>query len=156
MMITQDDLDMLLRLVLAFIAGALVGVEREHREKPAGLRTHMLVAGGAAMFTVASLTLGDEAGVGRDPTRIAAQIVTGVGFLGAGAIFRSGSDIVGLTTAATIWVAAALGVLCGGGNYLLALSATVMTVIVLLLPSNWPARRTAARARRLPPREPEE
>jgi putative Mg2+ transporter-C (MgtC) family protein len=142
-MVERGDLELLLRLVMAFVAGALVGMEREHRNKPAGLRTHMLVAGGAAMFTLASLTLGAEAGVGRDPTRIAAQIVAGVGFMGAGAIFRSGSDIVGLTTAATIWVAAGLGILCGGGNYLLAISATVLTVIVLLLPANWPSRRSA-------------
>ncbi len=141
-MVERGDLELLLRLVMAFVAGALVGIEREHRDKPAGLRTHMLVAGGAAMFTLASLTLGAEAGAGRDPTRIAAQVVAGVGFLGAGAIFRSGSDIVGLTTAATIWVAAGLGILCGGGNYLLAISATVLTVIVLLLPANWPVRRS--------------
>jgi putative Mg2+ transporter-C (MgtC) family protein len=140
-MVDQGDWELLLRLVLAFVAGALVGVERERRNKPAGLRTHMLVAGGSAMFTLASLTMAADAGQGRDPTRIAAQIVTGVGFLGAGAIFRSGSDIVGLTTAATIWVAAALGVLCGGGNSLLAISATVLSVIVLLLPGDWPSRR---------------
>ena len=94
-MVERGDWELLLRLAMAFVAGALVGIEREHRDKPAGLRTHMLVSGGAAMFTLASLTLGAEAGAGRDPTRIAAQIVTGVGFLGAGAIFRSGSDIVG-------------------------------------------------------------
>ena len=146
-MVERGDWELLLRLAVAFVAGALVGIEREHRDKPAGLRTHMLVSGGAAMFTLASLTLGTEAGVGRDPTRIAAQIVTGVGFLGAGAIFRSGSDIVGLTTAATIWVAAGLGILCGGGNYLLAISATVLTVIVLLLPARWPIRRDAAAVR---------
>jgi putative Mg2+ transporter-C (MgtC) family protein len=141
-MVDRGDWELLVRLVMAFVAGALVGIEREHRDKPAGLRTHMRVAGGAAMFTLASLTLGAEAGVGRDPMRSAAQVVTGVGFLGAGAIFRSGSDIVGLTTAATIWIAAGLGILCGGGNYLLAIPATVLTVIVLLLPANWSVRRS--------------
>lgn len=149
-MFERGDLDLVVRLAMAFVAGALVGVEREHRDKPAGLRTHMLVAGGAAMFTLASLTLGAESGIGRDPTRIAAQVVAGVGFLGAGAIFRSGNDVTGLTTAATIWVAAALGVLCGGGNYLLAGSATLLTVLVLLLPAHWPPRRGASR-RQLPP-----
>jgi putative Mg2+ transporter-C (MgtC) family protein len=143
-MLERADWELLLRLGLAFVAGALVGLEREHRKKPAGLRTHMLVAGGAAMFTLASLTMGAEAGVVNDPTRIAAQVVTGVGFLGAGAIFRSSSGIVGLTTAATIWVAAALGMLCGGGNYLLAISATVLTVVVLRLPADWPPGQKAA------------
>ncbi len=141
-MIEPGDWELLVRLIMAFIAGALVGLERESRAKSAGLRTHMLVAGGAAMFTLASLTLGDTAGLGRDPTRIAAQIVTGVGFLGAGAIFRSGNEIVGLTTAASIWVAAALGVLCGGGHYLLTIAATLLTLLVLFLPTNWPPRRT--------------
>jgi putative Mg2+ transporter-C (MgtC) family protein len=155
-MVERGDWELLLRLAMAFVAGALVGIEREHRDKPAGLRTHMLVSGGAAMFTLASLTLGAEAGAGRDPTRIAAQIVTGVGFLGAGAIFRSGSDIVGLTTAATIWVAAGLGILCGGGNYLLAISATVLTVIVLLLPARWPIQRHAVPARQAAPPDAEQ
>jgi len=118
-MVEPGDWELLLRLILAFVAGALVGIERESRAKSAGLRTHMLVSGGAAMFTLASLTLGDNDDLGRDPTRIAAQIVTGVGFLGAGAIFRSGTAIIGLTTAASIWVAAALGVLCAGGHYVL-------------------------------------
>lgn len=141
MPIYSEDWELLGRIVIALFAGALVGLERERRDKSAGLRIHTLVAGGSAMFTVASLTLGDTAGLGRDPTRIAAQIVTGVGFLGAGATFRSGDAIVGLTTAATIWVAAALGVLADGGRYPLAIAATLLTVVVLFPPADWPMRQ---------------
>lgn len=96
----------------AALFGALVGVEREMKEKPAGVRTLSLVSIGACVFTMVSLVLGAE---NADPTRIAAQVVTGIGFLGAGAILRSPLGIVGMTTAATIWVAAAIGMVVGVG-----------------------------------------
>lgn len=109
------------RVVLAFLLGGLLGFERERAHRPAGLRTHMLVAGGATCFTLVSIFgFGAERGV-VDPSRIAAQVVTGVGFLGAGTIFRTESTVRGLTTAASIWMAAALGLLAGTGMYALAI-----------------------------------
>lgn len=134
------QIELSLRIVVAFIVGAIVGIERERRAKAAGLRTHMLVAGGSAIFTIASLTLfgGGETG---DRGRVAAQIVTGVGFLGAGTIFRSGNSVSGLTTAATIWVAAGLGMLAGGGAYFLAFVSAVLTIIALRIPHKWLRRK---------------
>ena len=128
------QLDLALRILCGFALGGVIGLERERRAKAAGLRTHMLVAGGAAIFTVASFAVFTTAGTVRDPTRIAAQIVTGVGFLGAGAILRSGGSVSGLTTAASIWVAAAIGILAGGGAYGLALVSVVLTTITMRLP----------------------
>ena len=107
--------DNLLRLSLAAVLGGAIGFERELRDREAGLRTHLLVCLGSALFTIVSaygfrefLTSGDQV-IRADPTRIAAQIVTGIGFLGAGAIIRQGLSVRGLTTAATLWVAAAIG-----------------------------------------------
>ena len=131
------QLDLLLRILVGFVVGGVVGVERERRAKAAGLRTHMLVAGGAAIFTVASFTIFSGEGTVRDPARIAAQVVAGVGFLGAGAIIRSGASVSGLTTAASIWVAAGLGMLAGGGAYPLAIASTAITVVALRLPHKW-------------------
>ena len=104
-------LELMLRLLLAAGLGAVIGIERESRQKPAGLRTNILIALGSALFTMLSIDIG---GVGSTPDRIAAQVVTGVGFLGGGAILRSGRNIHGMTTAATIWVNAAVGVAAGG------------------------------------------
>src|SRR5947208_16640978 len=92
--------DVFLRLLLAAALGGAIGLEREYRHKPAGLRTNMLIALGSALFSVMSIDLGAATG---SPDRIAAQVVTGIGFLGAGAILRSGENVHGLTTAATIW-----------------------------------------------------
>ena len=112
-----------MRLALAAALGGAIGFERELREREAGLRTHLLVCLGSALFTIISaygfhefLTSGDAV-VRTDPTRIAAQIVTGIGFLGAGAIIRQGISVRGLTTAATLWVAAAIGMAAGAGYY---------------------------------------
>ena len=134
----------LLRLVLAAALGGAVGVERELREREAGLRTHLLVALGSALFTVVSaygfhtfLTSGASV-VRADPTRIAAQIVTGIGFLGAGAIIRQGLSVRGLTTAATLWVVAAIGLAVGAGYYSGALIATGVVLVAL-----WPLRLLA-------------
>jgi putative Mg2+ transporter-C (MgtC) family protein len=134
----------LLRLALAAVLGAAVGFERELREREAGLRTHLLVSLGSALFTIASaygfrdFLVEGGALVRTDPTRIAAQIVTGIGFLGAGAIIRQGLSVRGLTTAATLWVVAAIGLTTGAGYY----SAAVITTGLVLL-SLWPLRVVA-------------
>ncbi len=127
----------LLRLALAAGLGAAVGLERELRDREAGLRTHLLVALGSALFTIVSaygfhdfLVRGGTE-VRTDPTRIAAQIVTGIGFLGAGAIIRQGLSVRGLTTAATLWVVAAIGMASGAGYYSAAIVGTVAAVIAL-------------------------
>jgi putative Mg2+ transporter-C (MgtC) family protein len=125
-----SDIELAERLLLAAFLGALLGVEREVRQKSAGLRTNILIAVGSALFTVMSYELADPTG---DPGRMAAQIVTGIGFLGAGAIIRTGGSVQGLTTAATVWVNAAVGVAAGGGEFRLAMIATAVTLFALLL-----------------------
>jgi putative Mg2+ transporter-C (MgtC) family protein len=147
------QLDLVVRIVLGFVLGGALGLEREWRDKPAGLRTHMLVGGGAAMYTVASYALWGTFDVPRDPARIAAQVVVGVGFLGGGAILRSGLSVVGITTAATIWVAAAVGMLSGGGGYTLAIAGTLMSVLVLRLPARFFVPGNARRLDEPPPDE---
>ena len=127
----MSDIELGQRLLLAALLGGLLGVERELRQKSAGLRTNILIAVGSALFTVMSYELAD--GPAADPSRVAAQIVTGIGFLGAGAIMRTGSGVQGLTTAATVWVNAAIGVAAGGGEYRLASIATAVTLLALLL-----------------------
>ena len=136
----------LLRLTLAAVLGGLIGVERELREREAGLRTHLLVALGSALFTIVGaygfhdFLASGQAVVRTDPTRIAAQIVTGIGFLGAGAIIRQGLAVRGLTTAATLWVVAAVGLAAGAGYY----SGAVITTAVVLV-ALWPLRVVAYR-----------
>lgn len=122
--------DAILRLALAAALGGAIGLEREYHHKPAGLRTNMLIALGSAVFSILSVELGAAAG---SPDRIAAQVVTGIGFLGAGAILRSGENIHGLTTAATIWVNAAIGMAAGLGSYAVAVGAAALTLIVLAI-----------------------
>lgn len=120
--------DLAWRLLLAAGLGAAVGLEREYRQKPAGLRTNILIALGSALFTILSISMGHESGTA---DRITAQIVTGIGFLGGGAILRSGNTVHGMTTAATIWVNAAIGVAAGMGQYALATATAVLTLVVL-------------------------
>ena len=120
----------MMRLLLAAALGGAVGIEREIRQKPAGLRTNILIALGSALFTALSIQI---ASAGGTPDRISAQIVTGIGFLGAGAILRSGRSVHGMTTAATIWVNAAVGMAAGAGEFLMATMTTVITLIVLAL-----------------------
>jgi len=122
--------DLVWRLLLAAGLGAAVGLEREYRQKPAGLRTNILIAVGSALFTVMSVSL---TGGGGDPSRIAAQIVTGIGFLGGGAIMRNRDSVHGMTTAATIWVNAAIGVAAGAGQYALATFTAALTLVVLVV-----------------------
>ena len=127
----------LIRLAVAAVLGAAVGFERELREREAGLRTHLLVCLGSALFTILSaygfhdFLTGSGQLVRTDPTRIAAQIVTGIGFLGAGAIIRQGVSVRGLTTAATLWVAAAIGMATGAGYYSGAVIGAALTLIAL-------------------------
>jgi putative Mg2+ transporter-C (MgtC) family protein len=125
----STQLELALRLLLALLLGAAVGVEREYSRHPAGLRTLVLVSLGSCLFSSLGLVLVTS---GTDPTRIAAQVVTGIGFLGAGAILRQGDGIKGLTTAASIWVVAAIGMACGFGLFVLALLATVMSIVALV------------------------
>ncbi len=119
----------LLRLLAAFIAGAALGFERDLHDKPAGLRTNLMICLGAALFTILSIRLG---AAGSDPGRIAAQVVTGVGFLGAGSIIQRRDRIVGLTTAATIWLAAGIGMAFGSGHYVVGIFTTLLSLGALL------------------------
>ncbi|HVU77781.1 MAG TPA: MgtC/SapB family protein [Gaiellaceae bacterium] len=133
--------ELTLRLAAAAVCGGALGIERELRDHEAGFRTHLLVALGSAIFTVVSaygfeafLHSGDAV-VRADPTRIAAQIVTGIGFLGAGAIIRDGMNVRGLTTAANLWAVAGIGICCGAGYYSAAAIGTAIALIAL-----WPLR----------------
>jgi putative Mg2+ transporter-C (MgtC) family protein len=138
------QLDLSVRLLLSAVFGAAIGFEREINGHPAGMRTHLLVSLGSALFTVLSAygfgTASPTTPV--DPTRIAAQIVSGIGFLGAGAIIKDGLSIRGLTTAASLWATAAVGLAAGAGQPILA---TVGTLIIIF--SLWPLSRLADRIR---------
>ena len=133
------EAELVLRLLLAAVLAGLIGIEREVADQPAGFRTHMLVALGACLFALVSAYSFDELDPGPgltvrvDPTRIAAQIVTGIGFLGAGAILRSGMSVRGLTTAASLWVVAAIGTAIGLGEYSLGTVTAAVTLLTLLL-----------------------
>ncbi|MBI2653496.1 MgtC/SapB family protein [Candidatus Woesearchaeota archaeon] len=123
-----DYTEALLRLVLAVVAGGFIGLEREVVHKPAGVRTHMLVCLGSALFVLVTLqTLPNET------ARIIAGIATGIGFLGAGTIFKAKNDVHGLTTAASIWAVAGVGIAIGLGYYLITVIAVVLVLIVLQL-----------------------
>jgi putative Mg2+ transporter-C (MgtC) family protein len=120
----------LARLLLAAALGGIIGLERQLRHKPAGLRTNMFICFGAAMFTVLSKQL---AGVESDSARIAAQIIPGIGFIGAGSILHAKNSVIGLTTAATLFVVASIGMAAGGGLYLTACFATLIIVVALVV-----------------------
>jgi putative Mg2+ transporter-C (MgtC) family protein len=142
----------LLRLLLAAVLGGAIGLERELRDHEAGLRTHLLVSLGACVFTLVSAyawtdwTFSQRSGTVFDPTRIAAQIVTGIGFLGAGAIIVRGINVRGLTTAATLWVVAAIGMSAGTGYYEVAVGASFL-VLVSLGPLKLLSARLVSRVR---------
>jgi putative Mg2+ transporter-C (MgtC) family protein len=127
-------LEMILRFLLAFALGAGIGFQRERAGKTAGVRTHILVSSGAALFTLVSIY--GFSGTAVDISRVAAAVVVGVGFIGAGVIFRGRQEeeVAGLTTAATIWITAAIGLAAGAGMYLVSVIVTAITVGVLLLP----------------------
>jgi putative Mg2+ transporter-C (MgtC) family protein len=131
-----SSVDLIVRLLVAALLGAVVGIERESAAKGAGVRTHSIVALGAALFTVAgAYGFADlNKGPNVDPARIAAQVAAGVGFIGAGAILRHGSSVRGITTAATVWLAAAVGVAAGAGGWEAALVVTGLTVLALVVP----------------------
>ncbi len=118
-----------IRLVLAAILGGVIGIEREIRDKPAGLRTNILICVGSTLFMSLSTRVAQL--LGGDPTRIAAQIISGIGFLGAGAVLHSHGFVLGLTTAATIWVVAGVGMALGSGMYWVAVFATAMSLVTL-------------------------
>ncbi len=136
--------DYVTSLVLALVLGFALGLERELTNKYAGLRTHILVCLGACVFTLLSIyafptyATGDNVVISnatgiRDTSRVAAQIVTGIGFIGAGTVLRNGPMVFGLTTAATLWIAASIGMACGSGMFDIAISATVLSIAVLTL-----------------------
>ncbi|HVL54640.1 MAG TPA: MgtC/SapB family protein [Vitreimonas sp.] len=140
-MTLELQLDISARLVIASVLGAAIGFEREVHGHPAGMRTHLLVSLGAGLFTVLSI-VGFPPGEGAplDPSRVAAQVVSGIGFLGAGAIIKDGFSVRGLTTAASLWATAAVGMAAGAGDHLIALVATGIVLFSL-----WPLSRIADR-----------
>jgi len=131
-----SDLEAIQRMALAMVVGIALGFERERAAKPAGIRTYMLVVEGAALFMICSLLLSQQMaqnGIISDPSRIASTVVQGIGFIAAGVIITPGRAVVGLTTAAGIWLAAALGLLIGAGFYVVAVTATVATLAAMVV-----------------------
>lgn len=124
-----SDLEVVLRLVLSAVAGGIVGMEREANNRPAGFRTHILVSLGSALIMLISMY--GFNGLGGDPARLAAQVVSGIGFLGAGTIMRTGSNIKGLTTAASIWVCGGIGLAIGNGYYLGGIATSIIIMLTL-------------------------
>lgn len=122
----NHDIETAIKLIISFFIGAIIGAEREYNTKTAGLRTMIMIALGSTIFTEISIVMGVNA-----PERIASNIVTGIGFLGAGVIFKDGLSISGITTATTIWITAALGMAVGAGEYFLSVAGTVVVLIVL-------------------------
>ena len=123
----MDTLEIIIRLLSSVLIGAIIGAEREYHNKSAGLRTMMLICLGATLFTIFSMEVGERT----SPDRIASNIVTGIGFVGAGVIFMGGTGINGVTTAATIWATAALGIGVGAGHEYIALGGSILLVGVL-------------------------
>lgn len=123
--ITYTDI---IKILVSFLLGAVLGLEREYRSKPAGFRTLIMITVGATIFTLLSYRIGSGT-----PDRIAANIITGIGFIGAGVIFKEGMKVSGMTTASTIWIAAAIGMSVGYGAYYLAAGVTVLVLIILML-----------------------
>lgn len=124
------------RLLCAMILGLIVGIEREYTHRPAGMRTHILVAlGSCAVMLTGQMIFAQYSPYGAmpDPARLAAQVIAGVGFLGAGTILRDGANVKGLTTAASLWVVACLGLAVGGGYYVIALTGTILVILTLTL-----------------------
>jgi putative Mg2+ transporter-C (MgtC) family protein len=130
-----SDVEAVQRLALAMVVGAVLGVEREWLDRPAGLRTYMLVVEGACLFMICAIMLAEQvarAGGVSDPGRIASTVVQGIGFIAAGVILTTGKEVIGLTTAAGLWVATALGLLIGAGFYVIAIVAAVATIFALI------------------------
>ena len=134
-----SNIDILERIVLSLVAGIIIGLEREWSAKPAGLRTYSLVCDGSAIFMIVGIKLAEEfagTGAGSDPSRIASTVVQGVGFLAGGVIFTRGAHVKGMTTAAGIWVTAALGLLIGAGFFVIAFMGLAAAIFVLV-PLRW-------------------
>lgn len=125
------ELEYIIRLLVALVLGGIIGAERERHKKAVGLRTLILISVGSALFTILSIHMAGPNG--ENPGRVAANIVSGIGFLGAGVILEDRGRVVGLTTAATIWIAAAIGMASGAGEYILAVATALIVMIVLLL-----------------------
>jgi putative Mg2+ transporter-C (MgtC) family protein len=122
----EMEFEVAIKIFLSFLVGALIGFEREYHGKAAGLRTMIMICLGSTIFTQISLSIGDSS-----PDRIASNIITGIGFLGAGVIFKDGLTISGITTATTIWISAALGMAIGSGEYFIALLGSVIVLVIL-------------------------
>ena len=157
--VSQLELTMVLRLIVAAILGGIVGMERGSGDRPAGFRTHILVCVGSALFMLVSIygfddiapvttNLEDDIGTRRDTARIAAQVVSGIGFLGAGTILHEGLTIKGLTTAASLWIVSAIGLAVGSGMYLLSAVATMLTMLTLVTFRTWEKRFAGNRSER--------
>lgn len=129
--------EVIFKLLLAALLGALIGLEREYKKKGAGLKTYSLVCLGSCLFTVLSFewlrVFSPQTGINIDPTRIVQAIATGIGFIGAGIIFQQGEGVIGLTTAAGLWVTAAIGIAAGVGFYYLAIFSSILTVAILFI-----------------------
>jgi putative Mg2+ transporter-C (MgtC) family protein len=123
------EIELIARLVLGFVLSGIVGLEREVSLKPAGLRTHILVGLGSTLLTI----LSSQGFPNSDTSRIAASIVVGIGFLGAGTIIKTEQKVIGLTTAATLWIVSSIGIAAGSGHYLLAIAVTILAFLVLRL-----------------------
>jgi len=139
----------ILRIFVAMLFGAVIGLERERRRQPAGFRTHSVLAVGSALLSIVSIYIPSVYGSGLnvDPSRIASQVVSGIGFLGAGAILRMGISVKGLTTAASLWTTAGIGLAVGAGMYLLSLFSTLVLLIVLSLMSKFEREFLSKRTR---------
>lgn len=157
--VSQLELTMVWRLIVAAILGGIVGMERGSGDRPAGFRTHILVCVGSALFMLVSIygfddiapvntVMENDIGTRRDTARIAAQVVSGIGFLGAGTILHEGLTIKGLTTAASLWIVSAIGLAVGSGMYLLSTAATVLTMVTLVTFHNWEKRFVGNRSER--------
>lgn len=131
------EFEMLTRLFLAAVLGGVVGIERGSGDRPAGLRTHVLVCTGSALIMLVSMYAFDSFDTPSDPGRIAAQVVSGVGFLGAGTILHEGLTVRGLTTAASLWMVAAIGLAIGGGMIKIAVASTIIMLVTLIIFHGW-------------------
>ncbi|MBQ7759831.1 MAG: MgtC/SapB family protein [Phascolarctobacterium sp.] len=157
--VSDLELTMVLRLIVAAVLGGIVGMERGSGDRPAGFRTHILVCVGSALFMLVSIygfddiapvttVVENDIGTRRDTARIAAQVVSGIGFLGAGTILHEGLTIKGLTTAASLWIVSAIGLAVGSGMYLLSTAATILTLVTLVTFHNWEKRFAGNRSER--------
>ncbi len=143
------EIDVLLRLLISAALAGFIGLERESHKRPAGLRTHILVSVGSTLIMLTSIGVAESLGISADPTRIAANVVSGIGFLGAGTIMREGANVKGLTTAASLWVVSGIGLAVGSGLFFTASVVTVIVVISLVLLDKIELRFLSSKDRRM-------